>query len=234
MLAEAGSIPMSIAAWITGGVITLASALTVAEIARSHPQNWRPYIYLRSCMASRWDSSWLGADDDLPIRLHRCPGYCLCHLFYYFVPVTAVQRQILAVGVLLSLLAMNIISTPVRLLDPAGGHGGETAAHRVDCGLWLSAGLGRDIFHPAAPSGRTALALRCSSTLWAYDGWISVTNVAGELKTRLGDLPRGPSVQGVFVIATHLLFNLAIFRVLPMADIVASSTPAADAAVRIC
>lgn len=46
VLAEAGSIPMSIAAWITGGVITLASALTVAEIAAAIPKTGGLYIYL--------------------------------------------------------------------------------------------------------------------------------------------------------------------------------------------
>ena len=46
VLNNAGSPLMSIAAWIVGGIITLASALSVAEIAAAIPKSGGLYIYL--------------------------------------------------------------------------------------------------------------------------------------------------------------------------------------------
>ena len=67
-------------------------------------------------------------------------------------------------------------------------------------------------------------------TLWAYDGWISVTNMAGEVKNPAKTLPRVISIGVIFVILVYVVFNIAIFKVLPYDVIAASKMPGADAA----
>ncbi len=234
VLAEAGSIPMSIAAWITGGVITLASALTVAEIAAAIPKTGGLYIYLEELYGEPvgFLLGWVQTMISYPASI-AAQAIAFATYFTIFVPMTAAQRQILAVGVLLFLLAMNIISTQfggrIQLAATVGKL--LPIALIVAFGLVLGWGGTSSIQQPL-PAG-TGFGAAVLSTLWAYDGWISVTNVAGELKNPAKDLPRAIGTGVFFVIATYLLFNLAIFRVLPMADIVASSTPAADAAVQI-
>jgi APA family basic amino acid/polyamine antiporter len=68
-------------------------------------------------------------------------------------------------------------------------------------------------------------------TLWAYDGWISVGNVAGEIKDPAKDLPRSIIFGLVLCIVVYVLVNLALLNVLPMKSIIASGKPASDAAV---
>ena len=71
------------------------------------------------------------------------------------------------------------------------------------------------------------------STLWAYDGWIGVTNMAGELKNPGKNLPKVIALGVSFVVLVYALFNLAIFKVLPYETVVASATPGAEAAVAL-
>ena len=42
-------------------------------------------------------------------------------------------------------------------------------------------------------------------TLWAYDGWIGVTNMAGELKDPGKSLPKAISIGIVFVIGVYAI-----------------------------
>ena len=54
VLQSAGSPLMAIAAWVAGGVITLASALSVAEIASVIPKTGGLYIYLEELYGDIW------------------------------------------------------------------------------------------------------------------------------------------------------------------------------------
>ena len=54
VLQSAGSPLMAIAAWVAGGIITLASALSVAEIASVIPKTGGLYIYLEELYGDIW------------------------------------------------------------------------------------------------------------------------------------------------------------------------------------
>lgn len=234
VLAQAGSVPISLLAWITGGIITLASALTVAEIAAVIPKTGGLYIYLEELYGEPvgFLLGWVQTMISYPASI-AAQAIAFSTYFSLFVPLGAMERQILAVGVLLFLLAMNMIST---------GFGGKiqlaaTIGKLLPIGLIVLFGLllgfgeasqSQEVLTAGGGFGAAVL-----STLWAYDGWISVTNMAGELKNPARDLPKAIGTGVLFVIATYLLFNLALFRVLPIEEMAVSSTPAADAAVRI-
>ena len=67
-------------------------------------------------------------------------------------------------------------------------------------------------------------------TLWAYDGWIGVTNMTGEIKNPEKKLPLIIGGGVIFVIAVYVAFNLAIFFTLPQDAIIASKNPGIDTA----
>jgi amino acid transporter len=66
--------------------------------------------------------------------------------------------------------------------------------------------------------------------LWAYDGWIDITSIGGEVKTPERNLPRSMVVGMLVVTALYLVVNVAYIRVLGPAFLAQSETPAADAA----
>jgi APA family basic amino acid/polyamine antiporter len=69
-------------------------------------------------------------------------------------------------------------------------------------------------------SGSVSIAAAILGTLWAYDGWIGVTNMAGELKNPAKSLPKVISIGVIFATAVYALFNIALFKVLSFDEIV--------------
>jgi len=68
-------------------------------------------------------------------------------------------------------------------------------------------------------------------TLWAYDGWVGVGNMAGELKNPGKDLPKSIILGLSMILVIYVLINLAIINIIPVDQVVASGTPASDAAI---
>jgi APA family basic amino acid/polyamine antiporter len=66
--------------------------------------------------------------------------------------------------------------------------------------------------------------------LWAYDGWICIAMVAGEVKAPARNLPRALLISTGIVVALYLLTNLGYFRMLSFSVAQKTSLVAADAA----
>jgi basic amino acid/polyamine antiporter, APA family len=64
----------------------------------------------------------------------------------------------------------------------------------------------------AAATGSLGAAIL--STLWAYDGWMQVACVAGEMKNPGRDLPRAIIAGLLVVVAAYLAVNFALLKVL--------------------
>jgi APA family basic amino acid/polyamine antiporter len=89
----------------------------------------------------------------------------------------------------------------------------------------------------SAPPAWLALAaawvLALQAIIGTYDGWHSPIYFAEEFSEPARDLPRSLIGGVLAVIAIYLLINAALLRVLPLADLAASSLPLADAAERL-
>jgi APA family basic amino acid/polyamine antiporter len=75
-----------------------------------------------------------------------------------------------------------------------------------------------------------AMLLAMSGAFWAYDGWINITYVAGEIKEPQRTIPRALFVGTAIVIAAYVLTNLAYLYVLPIDVMAQSKLVAADVA----
>lgn len=231
VLSNAGTPWMSILAWLAGGIITLASALSVAEIAAAIPKSGGLYTYLTELYGGvvGYLLGWVQAVISYPASV---AALAIAFATYsgYFVPLNAWQQKLVAVGILGFILLMNVIATRFGGIIQTVATVGKLipVAGIVGVGLFSGAAPGfSGISVSAAGAGFGAAVL---GTLWAYDGWISVTNMAGEIKDPAKTLPKVISIGVIFVIAVYVLFNLAVFKALPYAQIVSSETPGADAA----
>ena len=231
VLSDAGTPWMSILAWLAGGIITLASALSVAEIAAAIPQSGGLYTYLTELYGGvvGYLLGWVQAVISYPASV---AALAIAFATYsgYFVPLNAWQQKLVAVGILGFILLMNVIATRFGGIIQTVATVGKLipVAGIVGVGLFSGAAPGfSGISVSAAGAGFGAAVL---GTLWAYDGWISVTNMAGEIKDPAKTLPKVISIGVIFVIAVYVLFNLAVFKALPYEQIVSSETPGADAA----
>jgi APA family basic amino acid/polyamine antiporter len=60
-----------------------------------------------------------------------------------------------------------------------------------------------------------AFIVAMSGAFWAYDGWINVTYVAGEIRDPQKNLPRAMVIATATFISVYILINLAYFYIIP-------------------
>ncbi len=231
VLQSAGSPFMAIMAWVAGGIITLASALTIAEIAAAIPKAGGLYTYLAELYGDVFGFllGWVQTIISYPASV-AAQTIAFATYANFFIPMNNMQQKMLAVSVLAFILLMNVIATKFGGIIQTVA----TIGKLIPIVAIIFVGITYNSAHGASGieiAQRTGFGAAILGTLWAYDGWISVTNMAGELKNPTKDLPKVISFGVIFVIFVYAIFNIVIFKVLPLNQIISSKTPAADAAV---
>ncbi len=84
------------------------------------------------------------------------------------------------------------------------GHG--SLAHFTQSAVSFGGGLG-PVF--------LAFIVAMSGAFWAYDGWINVTYLAGEIREPQKNLPRAMFIATATFISVYVLINLAYFYIIP-------------------
>lgn len=231
---NAGSPILGILAWVAGGIVTLASALTVAEIASAIPKTGGLYTYLEELYGEVWGFllGWVQTVISYPAS-----GAALAIAFAtystYFVPMDAFQQKLLAAAVLVFVIIMNIIATKFGGIIQTVSTVGKLIPIAAIIVFGLISGTAHDFRTAAAVTSGAGFGAAVLGTLWAYDGWIGVTNMAGELENPAKNLPRSIILGVVSVIFVYVLVNAALLNILPMEKIIASPRPASDAAIQL-
>jgi amino acid transporter len=254
MIRSVGSVEAVAAVWIIGGLMSLAGALTYAELAAALPEAGGEYAYLREAYGPiwgfiySWTQMWVAKSGSIATM---ATGFFL-YLANFFPPLETVfysvplpigpgggplelrYGQLLAIALILLLGLLNYFG--VKL----GGNVqvAVTALKVALIGSIILAGifLGR----PHAPSSAPIGALTFSgfvaalvAALWAYDGWNNVSMVASEVREPQRNLPRALIWGTSGVIAIYLLANAAYFRVLSPGEVAGAERVAAEMMRRI-
>lgn len=229
ILSSAGSPTMALLAWVAGGVITLASALSIAELASAIPVHGGLYGYLEVLYGEIWGFllGWVQTMITYPASV-AAQAIAFASYAGLFLPMSDTGKTALAFSVLLFLLIMNILSTKYGgFIQTAAAVGKLIPLAGISVfGLAHTAKLNFESVGTVTASGFGAAVL---GTLWAYDGWIGVTNMAPEMKTPK-KLPKVISFGIIFVIIVYTAFNFAVFKVLPLETAASSPVPGVEAA----
>ena len=231
VLSNAGSPVMGILAWVAGGIVTLASALTIAEVASAIPKTGGLYAYLEELYGDKWGFllGWVQT-----VITYPASGAALAIAFAtfstYFIPMNSVAQKTLAIGVLIFVILMNIIATKIGGVIQTVATIGKLIPIAVIIVFGLLSGHVHDFSMVQSATVGAGFGAAILGTLWAYDGWIGVTNMAGELKDPAREMPRSIILGVGLVMAIYILINVALLNVMPFAAIVGSSKPASDAA----
>ena len=237
VLNNAGSPVLALFAWILGGVVTLCSALSIAEIASNIPKAGGLYSYLEELYGEKigFLLGWVQSVISYPASV-AAQAIAFATYSAFFIPMTPWQQRFLAFGVLAFLLVLNIISTRYGGIIQVIATVGKLIPVAVILGFGLFSGIApgaSGISTALVGAGGAGIGAAILGTLWAYDGWIGVTNMAAEMKAPKKNLPRVISIGIIFVIIVYALFNIVLFNALPADQLAASQTPGADAAVAI-
>ena len=222
--------------WVAAGAISLCGAFAIAELAALFPRAGGEYVYLERAWSPLVGFLY-GWSLFAVIQTASIAAVAVICVEYAgdFVGLTPPARKAAAVGLILALSVWNCRSvrrsartqnvTTVAKLAMTGAvialcvfWGGQPAGEIASARLPVEGGT-------AARWGAAMIA-----ALWAYDGWISITFVGGEVRNPQRFLPRAISVSLLALIGIYLLLHLAYLRALPLADFVGTETVAADAA----
>lgn len=226
VFASTGDLTWGLLAWVLGGAITLLAGLTIAELAASIPRTGGLYAWLYRIYGRQWSFlyGWI-------YTMIVGPGTiaALAIIFATQVqvlwPVSDVLMKMVALITLLVLTVSNYfgaryggyiqtVSTAAKLLPILAIIG---VALLRPAGSAAAAGQG------FSGAGFSAALI---ATLWAYDGWITIGNISGELKKPRRDLPLAIIGGILLVAAVYIAVNLAIVRTLPLEQIAAAGTKA--------
>ena len=230
------SVP-TILVWIAGGAVSLLGALSVAELGAAMPKAGGIYVYLREAYGPVWGYLY-GWSSGVVINPASIAAIALGFATYvgFFVPlgdsgiravavISIVGLTVLnSLGVRLGALTQNVLTiAKIGLLGALIVVGfvlpGGSVANFAP--LWSAAPLHSQV-------GAFGVAL--VAVLWAYDGWIEITYVGGEVMEPDRTLPRSIVLSTVIGAALYCLVTASFAYVLSPAKMAASSLVASDAA----
>ncbi|MEG2337703.1 MAG: amino acid permease [Clostridium sp.] len=231
----AGSPMLGILAWIVGGIIAMAAGLTIAEIASIIPKVGGVYAYIKEIYGEKaafllgWVQTLLyypGSIAALAIVFSTQAAFLM--------PLSSMQQKVIAISVVLALTISTIYSTKLS----GRIQGISTVAKLVPIAILVFFGLynagSTEIIQSDMPVVTiTGFGAAILGTLWAYDGWASATNMAGEMKNPSKNLPKAIILGLSSVVVVYVIINIAIISVMPFDKIIASETIASDVAVAL-
>lgn len=234
ILAQTGNSTNALWAWLIAGIITLASGLTIAEIGAQIPKTGGLNVYLEETYGKIWGylCGWMQTIIYGPAIIGTL-GLYLGSLVTNLFAFPDEWSIWVGIGFVLFLAGVNMLGTKY------GGYVQtlSTAVKLIPIALIIIFGLWKgnsQIFDMS--SGVTAeisMGAAVLAALFAYDGWILVGSVAGEMKNPTKLLPKAIIGGLTLVTAIYLLVNLALLHVLPADQIVALGENAAGTAASV-
>ncbi|ABZ85150.1 amino acid abc transporter, permease protein [Heliomicrobium modesticaldum Ice1] len=220
VISASGDSTMALWAWILGGLITIASGLTIVELATQIPKTGGLYVYLEEVYGKLWGylCGWVQTliyGPAVIAALGLYFGSLVAH-FFGWGPET---KLYIGIGTIVFLAVVNSIGTKyggfVQTLATAGKL--IPIALIAIFGIWQ--GDGQILNMASGVTEKTGMAAAILATLWAYDGWLLVGFVAGEMKNPAKILPRAIIIGLSVVTVAYISVNIAMLHVLPASEI---------------
>jgi APA family basic amino acid/polyamine antiporter len=249
MAQDVGTPALVLAAWVAAGLLSLAGALTYAELGAMLPQAGGEYVYLRQSYGEAaaflfgWQRFIVAGSASIASL-----GAGFAIFLAAFVPLNTVwaQRQFTLLGQtinwqfgakqVVAVAAILLLSLLNCLAVAFGGKVQSVLTVLKIAGIALIIG-GVFFFAPtvtwahlATPEGKPAwngfamFGTAMLAALWAYDGWNNMPMAAGEVQHPGRNIPRALIGGMIVVMLIYCLANLAYFYALPFAEVTTSNS----------
>ena len=233
-----GAPGLGMIAWVAAGILTITAGLTAAEVSAAIPKTGGMMVYIEEIYGKK-----LGA----------LTGWMQCALFF---PATIAALAVmfseqtisllglssgllipLAIATLLFIAVLNTLGSKTSGIIQTVSTIGKLVplAIIIICGFFMGEGnnpivtpITAEGISPMAVIGQVLIAI-----LFAYDGWINVGALAGEMKNPGKDLPKAIVGGLAAVMAVYLIINVAYLWVLPADQLATFSNPAAAVATAL-
>lgn len=230
---------LALFAWLLAGFLTICGGLTVAELATAIPKTGGAIQYIEATYG-------------------KLPAFLLgwAQSIIYF------PANIAALSIIFATQLINLFHLDANILVPAAiltaisvtsiNLLGTRVAARVQSltlvikllpifaivlfGLFTAGDVNVSLVNLETGDNQSWLvgfSGALLATLFAYDGWLNVGNVAGEMKNPVKDLPRAIILGLSFVTLIYWLINFAFFKFLPVEQVSGNLNAASEVAVML-
>ena len=228
---------LGILAWIIAGIMTITAGLTAAEVSAAIPKTGGMMVYIEEIYGK---------------KLGFLTGWMQTVLFF---PATAA-----AIAVMFGQQAAILLNNPslvmpmsigvillVGILNTFGSKtSGTIQTVSTVCKLiplvliivfgFIKGSGDNPVMSPLVAEGISPMGIigqLLVAILFAYDGWINVGAIAGEMKNPGKDLPKAIIGGLSIVMAINVVINLAYLWVLPASELAQYASPASIVAEKI-
>ena len=246
MTQAVGSAKLVYLAWIVGGLLSFAGALTYAELGAMKPQSGGEYVYVRDAYGPLWGFlygwTWFLIAKPASIAtittgivriLGTFPTFSFFSTEFLHAPIALNYGQLAAILAAILISVLNYLGVKkagefqliFTILKVAIILGIIAICFSASQGTWHN--FAGDFV--GAKGGIAGFFAALVASLWAYDGWNDLNMVAEEVRQPERNIPIA-LIAGVAIVgALYILVNAAVQYVLPVDTIAISQRPASDA-----
>ena len=243
--------------WVIGGVVSLFGCVAFAELGSMFPESGGQYVYLREAYGDlvAFLYGWMlfsvangGTIAALAVAAAAYMGEIVppisqAHVVFAAAGITFTRAHALGLVLIVILTYVNVvglrwgallqnISTWTKFIAMAAfvflgfaiGKGDWSHFHSHGVGLTMGLSPQQLI---------SALGVALIAVFWAYDGWVYITWVAGEVKEPRRNVPRAMVLGVLAVGAIYMAMNLTYVYALPLREIAKHETIAHAAAEQL-
>lgn len=235
--------------WCAAGLLSLAGALTYAELASMMPHAGGEYVFIRDAYGTRWgflygwtqfsivySGSAAAKAVGFAIFLNVLTGGALGFNYYVF---DFAGHSFPFGGLQIAALLISAIVTGINCA--AVSVSGKVSSFLTGLKIALVLGIGLGVFllakgnwenlslsniggtcegvSSSARGGLFGFGAAMLGALWAYDGWANLTVMAGEVENPKRNLPIALIGGIILMIALYVFINAAYFYALPPTEI---------------
>lgn len=229
--------------WVVGGLLTIAGALTYAELGAMFPRAGGQYQFLKEAYGPVWGFlfGWTA------FLVIMCGGIATLAVGFgeylgAYIPFFSTTHVMAAIPVGPWIWSINggqvggalavAFLTAVNYVGLKEGARVQNVVTIAKIGSIVGIAL-FGLFAPAAgvpslttslPSGNLlgAVGVAMIAVVWSYDGWYAATNVASEMRRPERDLPLGLIGGTIGVMVLYVLMNVAYLRALSVEQMAAT------------
>lgn len=220
--------------WVVIGAMTLSGALCYGELASRFPEAGGSYVYLREIYgkAVAFLYGWM----DLLVLdpgLTATFGVGLASYAGYLVPLSAFEKQALAISVVIVLGTVNILGAKIgaNFIKVLTILKIGTLLFIIFYGFLGGFGDWNNFtpFFAIPDDAFGAFAGGIVGAFFAFAGWWEVTRIAGEIENAEKNLPAALVVGVVAITIIYILTSAVFFYLVPVAQVTSDETFAAQA-----
>jgi APA family basic amino acid/polyamine antiporter len=235
------SAPIVMGVWVLAGVISFIGALACAELGAAFPSTGGQYVFLREAYgpAAAFLCGW---SFFTVARSAQVAWLSVVFSIYvsYLVALGPIASKLLSLAVLAVFTWANYRGVKLGAMIQNSFTLAKVVGVLIIIGaaLLLGGRLGHHAEQFLGAGGIPSISLSSFGValiacLLAYDGWVQLSFVAGEIRNPKRNVVRALMLGTLAVSAIYLLANLAYMRVLSISEIAASEHVGADAASRV-